>query len=156
MNKFDSIKTRTLSTGFSLTQYGDSFCVCGQVQPEDLEELKDWDLILNVRNPHEMETLEFNSEELCEKLGIEYQVIPIMRDGDLSKEALEQVHSLLSSGRSKKTVIHCAVGGRATLTLLAYLVLSKKCSLEDLPNLAQQLNFHSPQMLQRLQDRLVS
>jgi len=148
------IKRRTLSSGFSFTQYGDSFCVCGQPQKANLEELKkeNWDLILNVRNLEEMQALDFKMEELCQTIGFNYRRIPIIQEGELSKKSFETIHKIISSGDYKKTVIHCAVGGRATLTLLACFMLSKKAQWEELPDLAHHFNFQSPQMLNRLQE----
>ena len=148
------IKKRTLLSGMSLTQYEDSFCVCGQLQRADLEELKkeNWGLILNVRNLEEMESLDFKMQELCKIIGLDYELIPIIQQGDLSKEALKKIQALISAGNYKKVVIHCAVGGRAALALLAYFLLSKQCQLDELPNLAHHFAFQSPHLLSRLQE----
>jgi len=158
IKSFDPLQVtkRTLFTGFSVTQYGDSFCVCGQPQEKDLKELKkeNWDLILNLRNLEEMQSLDFEMEELCQKLGLNYQRIPIIKEGKLSKKAFETIHTIINSGEYEKIVIHCAKGGRAVLTLLACFVLSKKEQVEDLPEIAYHFNFQSSQMLTRLQDLL--
>lgn len=156
---FDPLKIqkRSLSSDFPLIQYGDSFCVCGQPQKADLEELKKekWDLILNLRNPEEMSALDFKMEELCEILGLDYQIIPILQESVLNKEALKKINTLIKSGDYKKIVIHCAVGGRAVLALIACFVLSKECQLEDVPEIASHFGFQSPQMINNLMQALI-
>lgn len=156
MPAFDplKIKKRMLGSGFSLIQYGEAFCVCGQPQKQDLEELKKegWDLILNLRNPEEMESLDFKMEELCRSLGLSYQLLPVLKQGDLSKEAFQKIHEISTSGGYKKIMIHCASGRRAVLALTACFFFSNQCRLEDLPETARQFDFESPKMISRLQE----
>ena len=151
-----NIKQRTLSSALPLIQYENSFCMCGQPQKKDLEELKKegWDLILNLRNPEELESLDFQMDQFCDSLDLHYKLIPVFQNKKLSKEAFQKIHDMINSGDYKKIVIHCASGRRAVLALLACFLLSKKCQLKELPNLAHSFNFQSPQMLSHLQELL--
>ena len=56
--------------------------MCGQPQKKDLEELKKegWDLILNLRNPEELESLDFQMDQLCDSLDLHYKLIPVFQN----------------------------------------------------------------------------
>ena len=157
MEKTGIIK-KQLSSGFPFICYQDHWILCGQPQLEDLKELKDlgWSSILNLRNQTELESIDFNMPSSCEKLGLEYNHIPIIINGEFNKAILERIHNLLNSQTDKKTVIHCASGKRSVLALITHLFLSKKHTKEEISQLAQELNFDSPQMLARLFDAIES
>jgi len=147
-----SLAKKKHPAGFSFLQYGDRFSLCGQPSKKDLEEFRkeNWDLILNLRNPEELDSLDFQMDEVCHHLGLKYLSLPIMFQGDIRKSALKDIHQTLSSDSYKKIVIHCASGKRAILALLAHLFLSQQCELEDIPKVAERLQFNSPPLLNRL------
>ena len=155
MGATDIIK-KQLSSGFSFICYQDRYALCGQPQPEDLKEFKnsDWNSILNLRNPEELQALDYEMSSSCEKLDLDYNHIPIILNGEFNKPALQQIHELLNSSPNKKIVIHCASGKRSILALIAHFLLSEKHTKEELSNLAQELGFDSSQMLARLYDTI--
>ena len=154
MDSFDSpsIKTQSLLSGFPFVQYKDRFSVCGQPSKENLEEFKkeNWDFILNLRNPEELDSLDFQMDEACDHLDLKYTLIPVFYEGDIDAAALKGVHKVLNSDSYTKAVIHCASGRRAALALAAHLFYSKQCRLEDLPGLANQLGLSSQKLIDRL------
>ena len=160
MDSFDSpsIKTQNLLSGFPFIQYKDRFSICGQPSKENLAEFKkeNWDFILNLRNPEELGSLDFQMDEACGKLDIKYTLIPVFYEGDIDVTALKGVHKVLNSDSYKKAVIHCASGRRAALALTAHLFYSKQCKLEDLPILANQLGLSSQKLIDRLSELVKS
>ncbi|MCZ0932680.1 MAG: sulfur transferase domain-containing protein, partial [Oligoflexia bacterium] len=117
-----SITKKQLSGGFSFICYQDRYALCGQPQQEDLKEFKNsaWNSILNLRNSEELRALDFEMPRSCENLGLDYNHIPIIINGELNKPALQKIHNLLHSNPDKKTVIHCASGTRSIIALIAH------------------------------------
>lgn len=148
-----SIKKQHLSHGFPFTLYQNSFALCGQPQREDLKEFKkdNWTHVLNLRNLKELQSLEFDMQELCKELGLSYYFIPIMESGALKKESLEQCHKLLKSHPDEKFIIHCASGMRSALVLISHLFFLNKYEKEDLLNLALELGINSSQIFSLLE-----
>ena len=147
------ITEKQLKTGFPFVSYGDRFAICGQPEEEDLKEFKgeSWTDILNLRSEKELEDLDFEMSEICQKLGLNYNNTPIIVDGNIDKTALEKVHALLSGlAEEKKCVIHCASGTRAIMALIAHFVFSNSYEISELPILAGELGLSKPQMLSRL------
>lgn len=151
-----AITNSQLSNGFLFTCYQDCYGLCGQPKLEDLKEFQNagWDSILNLRNQEELKNVDFNMPLSCKKLGLEYNHIPIIMNGEFNKPALQQIHKLLSSHAGKKIVIHCASGKRSILALIMHLFLLGKHTKEELSHLTQELGFDSPQMLARLYDTI--
>ena len=151
-----NITKKQLPNGFPFISYEDSYALCGQPQVKDLEEFKElsWTHILNLRNPEELLSLDFEMPQLCEKLSLSYSHIPIMINGELNKQALQQIHELLNSKKSAKIVIHCASGARSVVALMAHFLVLKKYNKEEISDLAPQLGLNSPQMLSRLYEAM--
>ena len=150
------ITKQQLSSNFLFFCYQDRYALCGQPKLEDLKEFKSrgWSTILNLRNPEELENVDFNIALSCQKLDLEYHHIPIIIKAEFNKTALQRVHELLISLADKKIVIHCASGKRAVLALIANLYFLGKHTKEELSHLAQELGFDSSQMLARLYDTI--
>lgn len=149
--KNQNITQKKLKTGFPFTCYGDSIALCGQPQAGDLEEFKkeSWTNVLNLRTPQEMDMLEFNMSKICQTLALNYNHIPVIVKGDISKEALEEVHTLLSNA-DKKFVIHCASGARSVIALIAHFIFLNGYKTSELPSLAEELGLYQLKMLNRL------
>ena len=95
--------------------------------------------------------MDFEMSEWCQKLGLNYSHIPVIVNGDINKEALKSIHSLLSDlGEGKKFIIHCASGARSAMALTAHFIFSDSCKVSKLPVLAEQLGLSKPEMLTRL------
>ena len=151
--KNQNIIKKQLKTGFPFICYGDRFALCAQPEPEDLKEFKEesWTDVLNLRGLQELESLDFEMSELCHKLSLNYNNIPVIVDGGISKEALQTIHSLLSNSKEeKKFVIHCASGARSAMALIAHFIFSNSYKTSELPALAEQLGLSKPEMLMRL------
>ena len=151
--KNQNVKKKQLQTGFPFICYEDRFALCGQPQEEDFKEFKQeaWSCIINLRNPEELDSLNFKVPELCQKWGLDYNNIPVITKGDLDKDAFRKIHNLLShSDKEKKFVIHCASGVRSILALIAHLIFSGDHNKEELTALSEEFNFKGSQMFQRL------
>ena len=147
------ITKKQLATAFSFVCYGDRFALCGQPQEEDLKEFKtkSWTNVLNLRNQKELDSLDFEMSDLCQKLGLDYNHIPVIVNGDIDKEALKKIHDLFSdSNQEKRFVIHCASGTRSILALMAHFLFSNSHKRDELPSLAEALGLKQPQILARL------
>ncbi|MDE0092702.1 MAG: sulfur transferase domain-containing protein [Oligoflexia bacterium] len=155
MNVSSIVKTE-LPSGFPFVCYQDCYALCGQPQPDNLKEFKEltWTHILNLRNPEELQTLDFEMSGLCEKLSLDYSHIPIIVNSNFDKQALQQIHNLLNSNPNKKWVIHCASGTRSALALIAHFLFLGRYKKDELSDLAQQLGLSSLQMLDRLYDTI--
>ena len=151
-----NITKKQLPSGFPFISYKDSYALCGQPQVKDLEKFKElsWTHILNLRNPEELLSLDFERPQLCEKLSLSYSHIPIMINGELDKQALQESHELLNSKKDVKIVIHCASGARSAVALMAHFLFLKKYNKEEISGLAPQLGLNSPQMLSRLYETM--
>lgn len=148
-----SIVKKQLKTGFPFVCYGDRFALCAQPEPEDLKEFREgaWTDVLNLRGLQELESLDFEMSELCQKLDLNYNNIPVIINGDINKEALNSIHKLLShSEEEKKFVIHCASGARSAMALTAHFIFSNSYKASELPALAEQLGLSKPEMLMSL------
>lgn len=153
MEKQIDVKKKQLKTEFPYLCFEGCFALCGQPQAQDLEEFKEdsWTHVINLRSAQELETLDFNLSESCQNLGLKYRHIPVIVNGDIDKEALKQIHDLLSNKeKNNKYVIHCASGARSVLAVLAHLLFSKRWAVEDLPVVAGMFDFQQMNMLNRL------
>ena len=151
--KNQNITKKQLTTAFPFVCYDNRFALCGQPQEEDLKEFKteSWTNVLNLRNRKELDDLDFEMSELCQKLGLDYNHIPVIVNGDIDKAALRKIHDLLSSSdQEKRFVIHCASGARSMVALMAHFLFSDSHKLEEFPALAKSLGLKQPQMLTRL------
>ena len=137
-----------------MVYYEDRFALCGQPQEEDFKEFKEeaWTDVINLRSPHELDTLDFDMSEICKRLGLNYIHIPVIVKGDISKEALTKIHELfLKAGGDQRFVIHCASGARSVIALIAHFVFSsEKPEIDELSILAEELGLYQKKMLDRL------
>ena len=145
------VTKKQLDNGFPFVCYADRFALCGQVQEEELKEFKkeSWTHILNLRNQKELDQLDFKASELCQKLDLNYNHIPIIINGELNKEALKKIHTLLSKDEECRFVIHCASGTRSMMVLIAHFVFSKNYKQDELFFVAKELGCQ-PLMLERI------
>ena len=153
MEKQINVTKQKLKTEFPYLYCEERFALCGQPRPLDLEEFKkdSWTHVINLRSNLELENLEFDFFEICQKLGLKYSHIPVIVDGDINKESLEQIHDLLSNKeRGSKYVLHCASGARSAIALMSHFLFSKSCTIDELPDLAESFGLYQFKMLDRL------
>ena len=120
------IESKTLSSGFPYVLFRDKFVLCGQVRTkEELKELREegFDLLINLRNKEELTP--FDMECACQDCHCSYAHIPIRFSGEIKKEAVSKVSSLISKEK-RKVILHCASGARSTLSLLGHLHLYRE------------------------------
>ena len=106
-----------------------------------------------MRGVKELEKLDFDISETVQGLSFQYHHIPIIKEGDLNKEALDKIHKLLSSPDKKadgKTIIHCAAGQRASVALLVHLLQSGKVSAQSIAPVAFELGLQRKDLLTRI------
>ena len=147
---------KTLKTGFSYRLADSRWAVSAQPQPEDFKNFKDqgFQQVINVRGAQELEKLDFNISETVKELGLQYHHIPIIKAGDLDKEALNQIHQILRSDDGEKdkgkTIIHCAAGQRAVVALMVHLLQSGKISSSSAAPVAFDLGLQKEELLSRV------
>ena len=144
---------KALENGFPYFILNDKYIVAGQPFAEDFPLFKKLGpfRVINLRNEQELSLLDFNEARLMEEMDINYDNIPIIKEGDFHKEGLNSVHSVLSALKEEeKVVIHCAAGQRAAIALMAFLLKSRQVSPESAPPLAENLGLKKPGMLNRL------
>ena len=149
-----SIVKKQLKTGFPVVYYEDRFALCGQPQKEDFKEFKEenWTNIINLRSPHELKALDFDTPEICKTLGLNYIPVPVIVKGDINKEALIKIHDLFSkTAEDQKFVVHCASGARSVIALIAHFIFSSKNpEVNELSVMAEELGLYQGKMLDRL------
>ena len=88
------------------------------------------------------------------KLNLQYHHIPVIKEGDLDKGALDKIHQiLLSNGEGKaegKTIIHCAAGQRAAVALLVHLLQSGKVSAPSVAPVAFDLGIQREELISKV------
>ena len=147
---------KTLKTGFSYRLIDSRWAVCAQPQPEDFKDFKNQDFtrVINVRGAQELEKLNFDISETVKELGFQYHHIPVIKEGDLDRSALDKIHQILHSdngGEAEgKTVIHCAAGQRAAVALLVYLLQSGKMSSSSAAPVAFDLGVQKEELISRI------
>ncbi len=169
-------ESKKLKTGFPHRCLDSRFAVSGQPALEDLPALKGegFSQIVNVRGFQEMESAGFKGgakavSKAMEDSRLSYHHIPVIKDGALSREALEEIHQILSpGGRSgkeeakkksgsgggggggAKTLIHCASGQRAVIALLHHLMELGELPLDSAAALAHDLGLRGEALLIKL------
>ena len=147
---------KTLKTGFSYRLIDSLWAVSAQPQPADFRDFKDqgFSQVINVRGAQELEKLDFDVPETVKKLGLQYHHIPVIKEGDLDKKALNQIHQILHStgegGTGGKTVIHCAAGQRAAVALLVHLLQSGKLSASSAAPVAFDLGVQKEELISKV------
>ena len=147
---------KTLETGFSYRLTDSLWAVSAQPQPADFKGFKDqgFKQVINVRGVQELEKLDFDISETVKGLNLQYHHIPIIKEGNLDKEALDQIHQTLLSGNGEKevgkTLIHCAAGQRAAVALLVHLLQSGKVSAPSVAPLAFDLGIQREDLLSKV------
>ena len=147
---------KILKTGFSYRLCDSCWAVSAQPHPEDFKDFKEqgFKQVINVRGAQELEKLNFDVSETVKELDLQYHHIPIMKEGDLDKEALDKIHQILQAtdGEKKegKVIIHCAAGQRAAVALLVYLLQSKKLSTSSITPLAFDLGVQREEFIARI------
>lgn len=147
---------KTLKTGFSYRVLDSCWAVSAQPHPEDFKGFKEqgFKQVINVRGAQELEKLNFDVAKTVKELNFQYHHIPIMKEGDLDKEALDKIHHILRATDGEKeegkVIIHCAAGQRAAVALLAHLLQSKKTSASSIAPLAFDLGVQREEFISRV------
>ena len=144
---------RELENGFIYFTLSDKYIISGQPGPEDFSLFQKAGArsVINLRNEDEQSLLDFNEALLMKEMNINYDNIPIIKEGIFQKDALESVNSILSHLKEEeKALIHCAAGQRASLALIAFLIKSKQIPKASAPLLAESLGLKRPELLVRL------
>jgi uncharacterized protein (TIGR01244 family) len=115
-------------------QHGGVF-VAGQPNLETLRALKEKGvkLVVNVRDEKEVKehaNAAFQDEAMVKELGMAYLWLPLADKASYTPAAVEHLAKAMNANPGK-TLIHCAVGGRATVLYMAYLVRHGGFSLDE-------------------------
>lgn len=91
--------------------YSQQYITGGQPNESDLKKLANAGIttVINLRGKGEFST--FNEQEVVEKLGMEYILIPIASASDINAANLNIFHKALSLTKGN-TLVHCASGNR--------------------------------------------
>jgi protein tyrosine phosphatase (PTP) superfamily phosphohydrolase (DUF442 family) len=101
-------------------------------------------VVLDIRAPREPRPLD--EVAVTQRLGLEYQVIPVIT-GAATDVELDQILDALRKAQGRTTLFHCASGNRVGGALIPYFVLDQGMEEDDAVQLAIRIGLTSPQVL---------
>jgi protein tyrosine phosphatase (PTP) superfamily phosphohydrolase (DUF442 family) len=101
-------------------------------------------VVLDIRAPREPRSLD--EVAVTQRLGLEYQVIPVIT-GAATDVELDQILDALRKAQGRTTLFHCASGNRVGGALIPYFVLDQGMEEDDAVQLAIRIGLTSPQVL---------
>lgn len=111
--------------------------MAGQPDEATVKSLKDkgYEVVINIRGADEVS---FDEAGLVTAQGLRYHNLPLLKDGAIMGQAVDQIHHVIEENHGKKILLHCSSGNRVAGWLGAHLAKDMHMGPEKVIHTARQ------------------